>query len=52
MESSGSGWGLVIRRCEHGNKKLDVTQGKVFLEQLVLGHLKSPLKPTVGVAAS
>ena len=45
MDSSDSGWGLVIRRCEqHGNETSDVTQGRVFLEQLVLGHLKVPFE--------
>jgi hypothetical protein len=32
MDSSGSGWVPVIRRCEHGNGTSDITQGKKFLE--------------------
>jgi len=51
MDSSDSGWGLVIRRCEHGNETSDVTQGKVVLEQLVLGHLKVPFE-TDGLSGS
>jgi hypothetical protein len=32
IDSSGSRWSLVIRRCEHGNETSVITQGKEFLE--------------------
>jgi hypothetical protein len=32
MDSSGSGWGLVLGSCEHGNEPLGSIKGREFLE--------------------